>query len=264
MKDFSELNVYTKLSEAKYEIKKRWQDKDLRKRVEKFLGNDFPLGMGESPRAVISREIMSPNYEFHFFYDMVTHSGLSPLYLEYLAGKFVAKNQTKYCLCKLYFFEENKNKKYEKIISAKRIVDFNFYEGLCIKDVNTLNGMSLKDFHHAMLTESIPNFDLSSIVEFSDWFNEHRVIGEYYSQYLALFLTHGILFENYLIEGAEVEFTQKRFIPSFQEIIQTFGIKPLIVPMVVIPDENELFWCGYSGKMKEVAQRLLENKKYDI
>lgn len=258
MKHFSASEIYTKLSEAKYEIKKRWRDKDLRKRVEKFLGNDFPPGMGEFPRTVVSREIMSPNHEFVFFYDIITKFGFSPLYLEYVSGKFVAKNETKYCLCKLYFFSENKKRKSEKIITSKRIVDFNFYEGFPMKDVRTINNIHLPDFHHRLLKESFPDFDMNSIVEFSDWFHDHRTQAQYYTHYLTLFLVHGVLFENYLIDGPEKEFTEKRFLPSFQEVIDIFGIKPLIVPMVVISDENELFWMGYSDRIKSIAHQLLE------
>ena len=40
--EFDIKDIYTPLSVAKKEIWRRWNDKELRKKVEKFLGGDIP------------------------------------------------------------------------------------------------------------------------------------------------------------------------------------------------------------------------------
>ena len=41
-KEFDIKDIYTPLSVAKKEIWRRWNDKELRKKVEDFLGGDIP------------------------------------------------------------------------------------------------------------------------------------------------------------------------------------------------------------------------------
>lgn len=45
-------NFYTPLSKAKDEIWKRWNDEELKKKVEKFLGGDLPKYFKGNPKAV--------------------------------------------------------------------------------------------------------------------------------------------------------------------------------------------------------------------
>ncbi len=58
--------IYTPLSVAKEEIWRRWNDKELRKKVEDFLGGDIPEVFKKEPRATIFRYIATPNLEFKF------------------------------------------------------------------------------------------------------------------------------------------------------------------------------------------------------
>ena len=63
-------NIYTTLEEAKVEIWRRWNDLDLRKRVEDFLKGDIPDILKVSPRAVLSRHVTSPNFELLYFLEL--------------------------------------------------------------------------------------------------------------------------------------------------------------------------------------------------
>lgn len=61
--------IYTPLSVAKKEIWRRWNDKDLRKKVEDFLGGELPKALrSKEPGAVLSRDVISPNKEFSIFW----------------------------------------------------------------------------------------------------------------------------------------------------------------------------------------------------
>lgn len=62
--------IYVSLEEAKEEIWRRWNDKDLRKKVEDFLGGDIPEPFKKEPRAVLARPITTPDIEHMHFLEM--------------------------------------------------------------------------------------------------------------------------------------------------------------------------------------------------
>ena len=97
--------VYLTIEEAKEEIQKRWNDTELRSKMEQALASDIPEMMKQAPRAVISRHIMSPNFELLNFLSSAQQLGIDVAGFEYLDDKFVTKNEDKYYLGKLIFFE---------------------------------------------------------------------------------------------------------------------------------------------------------------
>jgi hypothetical protein len=116
-------------------------------------------------------------------------------------------------------------------------------------DIKTFWGEELTDFHHRML-ESY-NLKIDTFDDF-EWFSS---IGrkdnpkQYYENFLALFLSHGVLFENFHEKGKEESFTSNIIIENFNKIKDQFGYKPLIVPLVPIEDEKCLYyWNSYSIK----------------
>lgn len=257
--DFSVEDIYTPLSVAKEEIWRRWNDKELRKKVEDFLGGDIPDFAKDGPCAFLVRDIISPTKEFCHFLKLSEEINLKPRFVEYLDGKFVAKNLNKYYLGKM-FFHDGVGKKGGDKIENIRVVDFNKLEGKKMKDMKTLWGQDFRQFHHEIIGKMMPGVDLSEVCDFSDWFNEHRRITEYYYlHYLALFLVYGVLFENFITKNGEKEFTKNKIIPSFFKLQEIFGIKPLVVPIASIEDECALRWWYYPQDAKEIVESL--NKK---
>lgn len=250
-------NFYTPLAEAKKEIQKRWKDKALRKNVEDFLGSDMPEFFGRDPKAVIVRYVISPDLELHHFFDLVKETDLKPACVEFSDDKFVAGNSDKYHLCKLFFHNGNGKNGGHKI-STKSIVDFNKFEGTKFKKMKTLWKEDLVDFHHHIAYGALPNTK-NNIYDFSDWFKKgiEKSKQYYYAHYLSLFLCHGILFENFLTNGEELDFTQKKVIPSFNMIEKKFGIKPLIVPLTPVKEENDLYWWCYPERIKEFMRFMV-------
>jgi hypothetical protein len=55
--------IYTQLPIIKEEIERRWNDKELRKKVADFFGPNMLEVMASKPRAVLSRSIGTPNTE---------------------------------------------------------------------------------------------------------------------------------------------------------------------------------------------------------
>ena len=102
------MEIYTPLEEAKEEIWKRWNNEILRKEVEEFLG-EVPEVFKKEPRACLGRQILSPNYEYLRFLDLVQGIDLKPLCLEYLEDMFITTNKDKTYLAKMAFIEKGQS-----------------------------------------------------------------------------------------------------------------------------------------------------------
>ncbi len=250
-------NFYTPLAEAKKEIQRRWKDKELRKKVEDFLDGDVPEFLGRDPKAVIVRYVISPDIELHHFFDLAKEADLKPACVEFTDDKFVAGNSDKYHLCKLFFHNGNGKNGGAKI-STKSVVDFNKFEGIKFNKMKTLWGEDFVDFHHHISHGALPNTK-NQIHDFSNWFKKGIAKSKryYYAHYLSLFLCHGILFENFLTNEEEIEFSIKKVIPSFNMIEKKFGLKPLIVPLTPVGEENNLYWWCYPEHIKKFMRFLV-------
>lgn len=250
--------IYTPLEEAKKEIQRRWNDKELKKKVEKFLGKDIPHFFQNEPRAAYVRDIISPNNEFFYFWDIVGDTGVKPVLVEYSTGKFVARNINKYHLCRMYF-HHGIGKHGGGKIECSHVVNFNTMEGKKMHKVRTIWNESVVDFHHGLLEKTKPEINRDDIVDFSKWFDKHKKkTRHWYLHYLALFICHGILFENFIMDNGEKEFTEKKILPSFHALVKKFGVRPIVVPISPIESENDLYWWLYPGHIKKHLK--IENK----
>ncbi len=243
-RDALKQRVYTPFSEVVAELQRRREDKELRKKVEDFLGHHILKPLEGAPKAVLARSIFTPNFEFSYFMDVVGHAHLEPLLLEY-HGKFVAKNQEKYHLCRLFMFS-HVGKKGGMLYNTAQLVNFNTEEGKDMSEVRTISGASLVDFHHRLLESKYPGTE-QRIIPFTEWFNETRYLTDhYYFYFFALFIYHGVLFENFLADDKEESaFIKSHVLPSFEKASEYFGVKPLIMPLLPIENEKFRTWLSY-------------------
>ena len=238
--------IYTPLSEALVLLKERFYDKDLREKVLAYYKSIMPPDiLINSPKAVFSRPIATPNFEFTYFMDLINKTGLEPLVLEY-PDKFVANNNSKYHLCKLCVLDKSKIK--HRHIDTHSIVDFNNWEGEQLSSINTKKNNSLIKQHHDFLYKIYPEMK-GKVYDFSDWFQQTR--GEddsYYVSFLSLFVCFGILFDNYLInDPSEKDFVLNKVIPSYDKVVELFGVKPIICPLLPISNEFNEKWYWYNN-----------------
>ncbi|OGF26658.1 hypothetical protein A2477_03245 [Candidatus Falkowbacteria bacterium RIFOXYC2_FULL_47_12] len=240
--------VYTPYGDIKAELDARWNNRQLREKVEIFLGEYFLKELFSQPRAVLARTIFTPNREFYYFADIVSDFSLQPLLFEY-GGKFVAKNTEKYHLCRMFFLDYIGEKGIR--FSSKNIVDFNHNEGKDMRDIQTHWGEGLVDFHHRLFACKHPKM-VNDIVNFSKWFDSTRFLNKsYYFYFFSLFICHGVLFENFLIEDKEeAAFIKEHVLGSFKEVHKFFGVKPLIMPLLPLDNEKFRTWMSYSPDMK--------------
>jgi len=133
---FDVKEIYTPLSIAKKEIRKRWNDKELRKKVEDFLG-EIPEIFKKEPSAVLARHVTAPNSEFFHFLELVRLTSLKPVNLEYLKDKYVSCNPAKLYLGKMCFFKKDENYYFGKKHGTQKyynengtlIYELNYYLG---------------------------------------------------------------------------------------------------------------------------------------
>jgi hypothetical protein len=245
--------MYTSIEEAKEEVWKRWNDAGLRQRVLEYVG-ELPEGLGREPWAVMVRHIVTPNFEFLRFTERVKKTGLKPCCQEYTSDKFCTWNPDKLLLGKITFFH-GKGKGNGDKITPHRIIDFQTEDGQSFRDIRTAWGESFITFHHKLVFAKKPEIEKFDI---SAWYRKMGSKPEFfYHRLIALFVCHGILFENFLVEGDEGRFTREIAWPAIQKITDHFGIKPLIVRL--LPEESEAspYWCRYPGHLEAEVKVLL-------
>lgn len=54
-------DIYTPLSEAKAELERRWEDKELKKKVEEYLGDNLLIPFNGEPRALCTFHVSTSN-----------------------------------------------------------------------------------------------------------------------------------------------------------------------------------------------------------
>jgi len=239
-----ENQFYTSIEDAKKEIQKRWNDVELRKKVEEYLEQNIPEGFKNEPRAVLFRNIITPDIESAYFMETARDLGLKPYGLEYTQDKFCTRNSDKIAFGKLAFFEK-RNKKGEAVMHYEKIIDMKGDDNKRLCDIKTLNGKNLVEFHHDWLKENVQKS--LELYDMSNWVaNNGHSAKEYYKKFLAFFICHGVLFENFILEGEEKDFTLDTFIPAFQLVESIFGYKPLIISAMPRDSFGDIYWWCYT------------------
>lgn len=242
------MNIYTNLEEAKKEIWNRWNNKELRKKVEEYLGNDIPQVFLNEPRAVLFRNIISPDFEFLYFLESAKRVGLKPLGLEYVEDFFCTRNSDKLGLCKLNIFDK-RDKNGDVVIRYNKIVDLMSSDNKKFCDIKLKDGQNLTEFHRRLLGES-EGVDLE-IFDMSQWIkNNGQKAIEYYKKFLAFFICHGVFFENFVTDESEAEFENNVILPAIDAVKKDFDIQPIVVALVKNPKDS-YWWCYPNNNISE-------------
>jgi hypothetical protein len=94
--------------------------------------------------------------------------------------------------------------------------------------------------------------------DFSHWIKRNGGNAEkYYEKYLALFVCHGVLFENYFLFGEEAELTNNLVLKNIEKIKDNFGFAPIIVK--VVETEGDLYWYSYQDYLKTIVSDKIKN-----
>lgn len=246
--------MYTPLEEAKEEVWKRWNDADLRRRVMAFAA-DLPEVLLKGPKAIIFRQLATPNFELLRFSELAQEVALKPLCLEYKSDKFCTRNPDKVLLGKMIFHNGTGKNGGIKTVSTK-VINFEDNDMKSFKEIKTVWEEGFIAFHHRIISHSLEH------IQYKDntaWF---RKMGPkpsvYYHHFLSFFICHGILFENFLDDGDEGVFTREIVRPAFQRIAKHFGLKPLVVRLLPEESETDPYWCWYPGHLEADVKKLMD------
>jgi hypothetical protein len=245
--------VYTSLDDALAELQRRRNDSALCGRVMELHASLPPTFLPDKPLAVFFRTILSPTHELAWFLKAIEGTGLEPLLLEYGKDRYVSCNRDKYRLCRLSFTDEHG-------VIGLQAVKLGSIEGqrVRLEEIRTKNRAPLRALHHTLLQTEHPHL-ASHVVDFSEWFSAACKLDSYYFRYLSLFITHGILFENFLqTDEKELMFAQERVLPSFEAVTNHFGVRPLIVPLLPFETEGSDYWRSLPSSLYPAACAFLK------
>ncbi len=237
-------DIYTTLDEAKEEIKRRWEDKELRKKVEEFIGKEnLPEYFFQKPHAISIEDVATPNLYCWTFVNKALNIGLDPLHFEYLDDIFVSFNHDKASLGKMTFYH-GLDDNGKMIKSVERIIKLDgSEEKKKLREIKTFSGKCLTEFHREIM---LKNFPEAKIFDGSRWFqSKGGKAKEYYKYVLSMSICHGVLFDNFLDYDYESGLVRNILIPAFIEIKERFGLKPLIVAVAPTDKHLEDFWLAY-------------------
>jgi hypothetical protein len=248
---------YFSLDEAREEIKKRWNDVELKKKIEEELGDKFiPFFNSDKPRSILFRQLISPDNGLCLFYQEAKYLDTKPTVIENLDDTFVSFNEEKKGYGRLHV-----NGGYVDIM------DFHSNEKLPLKDIKTLNGEKVFDFHHDLITKS--GLDVE-IFDMANWFKKIGRAKDYYYPSLLHAVAHGVVFESFISDSEEGEsesiFTKNVILPSIEKIYQKFNLTPIIVRMYPSrqSEEEDLYWWSYPPYMEKEILKYAEDNSLNI
>lgn len=234
--------IYITLDEAREELARRWQDSELKAKIEAELGQHFIPHFKDNPRGVLDQCLVTPGNGFTFFLQCSHYVKCVPLATEYLDDTFISFNEEKAGLGRLRAYLQDGSK---VLID---LIDFSLHEKRKFNEVITKSGERLVDFHHNLLTFSKYNIEIENL---TDWYRSFGKATDYYYWYLLHFVAHGVVFENFVMEEdeeseSETVFTHKVVLPAIASIEQKYGLKPLNVrlyPKQQSDEEDFYWWC---------------------
>lgn len=259
---FKNRSLYTDQKEIVDELKKRG---DLITDETKLLQAIKPTPSIEpllkESHLVFFRQVATPLHETIKIIQLAKELGLKLCILEYEMDKLVsAHNFYKLGLGKLPVYKFT-DKTGRDVYQNHTIIDFNTYAGKPFRDVYTLRGERLIDFHHDFL-KHITGVDAKDVViDASDWFSQfNNHANEYYEAFFTLFVKRNVLAEVFMLDGdvSELNFTKGIANPAFKLVTEKQGFKPLILNYQPRDEQARVYWDCYP----EQANDFLRKKGY--
>jgi hypothetical protein len=248
--------------DAMEELKRRREDPEIMRKVEEALKGDVPDYLKGDPILYLARHIVTPNFETIRFIHLLKELGLRTVVSQDSRGLFVSQNLIKRALCKLpvCIRVTQKDGKLNEHYQNVSVVDFNTADGKQFKDLRTVWGESLIDFHARLFTEL--GLMTAETPDDADWIDRHGRgdLLEHYKHLLLLFVTHGIFFENYnLDDDHEIHFIKEVLWPARDYVEEVTGYKPLIVPIFPAAPESYNFWISYPKEVLDVVNKSMKS-----
>jgi hypothetical protein len=220
------------LSEAVAELERRRKDSALRAKVENYLGGDIPECFTDGPILYLARHVATPNQETRAFLELAEQLGYRAVIGQDPGDIFAPHNSLKRALGKLPVVRGYSHDGGE-ILEYVTVIDFNSASGKRISEIRTFAGKPLTQFHNDLFARVLGK--LPTLSDDTVWIdrNQRGNLLEHYKRHLALYITHGILFEYFpVMDSEEQRMVASVLAPAFEALRSLFGVGPLITPPV--------------------------------
>ena len=217
--------TYTPVEQALELLRERRKDRDLIALIEAEMGGDIPPYLLERDCFVLPRHIATPNNEALYVLEQAARYGATAIFSQDLSDIFTSVNNLKRRLARPErCLEADGQRSYCKV----DLVDVQKAEKLPLREVRTHDGRSLSAVHNGLF-DAIDSGSFR-IVDDAAWIDRnHR--GEltcHYRKYLLLFISHGILFEEF-DNPSDDQFKNGILRPILTHMIAQIGLSPIIV-----------------------------------
>lgn len=250
-------HLYTPELEVLDELERRSSDTELSQKIVRSVKvTDSIQTLLDGGCLVMFRQVVTPLHEILHFSNLAKNLNLKPVIIEFHADKFVSTgNFYKKSLGKLPIHVKSTRNNHD-VYEYTTIVDFNSNVGKPFKDIKTVKGESLIDFHHELFTY-ITNVEVANIsLECSDWFDHYKSnAAEYYEPFLTCFTQKNVLAEVFLWGKQHGEFTKKIVTPAFNRVKQKTGYAPLILNYQPIGEQDRIYWDCYPNQTNDFLER---------
>ena len=142
---YEPIKVHISLDEAREELKKRWNNVELKKAIEEELGDNFMPQFKECPRGVSFRQVITPDNGLPLFFQGAKYVGTDPLVLEFHGDMFTHLSEEKKGLGRMRVTLEDDSK------ATVDIMDFHANEKKKLGECVLKTGENLIDFHHKLM-----------------------------------------------------------------------------------------------------------------
>lgn len=250
-------DLLTPLPEALSELARRREDPQLAAAVRRYLHDDLPEYFGDKAVLYLARHIASPNFETLRFLHLVESDQLEVVIGQDPTDLFVSRNAFKKSLCKLPICVRlsYKDGAVHEQLRHETIVDFSGAECRPLRDIRTIWGEPLTEFHNSLF-ETFAKAPVR-IEDDSAWIdrNGRGDLLRHYKRFLALFLRDGILFEDYQVEDKEEgRFVERILRPAYLHVARALKVKPLIVQLTPTSLESSRFWESYPKEVLDIVR----------
>lgn len=236
--------MYTAADDVRNIIAKRRRDQGLFRAVAEFLDGPPPDGWPlDCAIATLNRYLATARIEDVVFAHAAKSIGLRPYWPTYLAERFTSHNPEKVSCARPRIQRQKFQVTKQWLINDPAIVSNQPLGSLLVGNTR------LPDVHQAARRLVLDADIVDNIFDVSSW-NRRQAIrfgalpgkplaAYYYQPVMALYLYHGVLFEDF--DGGPnensglAEFVSSIVRPAFDAVTKQFGLRPLIVRLPFCP-----------------------------
>ena len=195
------------------------------------------------PRAILFRQIATPNYELRQFLRLCRRRGFAPIILSYHRDRMSCQNPSKRALVAPMFIN-SVNRHGQPVFRRERLINVETVEKLRLSEIR-IGNHDLPAFHAALMRLAIPA-EPFTLVEASSWLGSYPQGAKDYYVELFLGLTDGVmLLEDFITDPKEADFFDRIVKPAFDLACRQLGKRPAIARLCNNRRSDSPLWYAY-------------------